>query len=132
MPLEKFQDIRQNVFKAPEVKAIKHKSPPAEEVIRAVRQAGGIIALAHPDAGMTDYIEKLVDAGLNGIETCHPDISAETQPLTEEAARKYGLYRCGGTDHTGPMSCCDGKYAIPVFHGISEENFRILTERRLG
>ena len=132
MPLENFQDIRQNVFKAPEVKAIKHKSPPAEEVISAVRQAGGIIALAHPDADMADYIETLVNAGLNGIETCHPDISAEALPLAEEAARKYGLYHCGGKDHTGPMSCCDGKHAIPAFHGISEESFRILTERRLG
>lgn len=132
MPADTFADIRQNVFKAPEVKAIKPQMPAAEDVIQAVRKANGVIALAHPRANMTDYIQKLVDAGLNGIETCHPSISAEAQPLADEAARNYNLYHCGGTDHTGPMSCCGGKYAIPAFQGISEENFRILTERRLG
>lgn len=132
MPIESFPSVRQNLFKAPEVIAVKNKIPSAKDVIHAVRQAGGVIALAHPSASMTEYIEKLVDFGLNGIETSHPDISAETQPLAEEAASLYGLYRCGGTDHTGPMSCCGGKYAIPAFHGISKEDFQILIERRLG
>jgi len=132
MSSDTFPDVRTNVFKAPEVKAIKQQTPAAEDVIRAVRKAGGVIALAHPSNNMNDYIQKLVEAGLNGIETCHPSISAEAQIMADAAAKNYGLYHCGGTDHTGPMSCCGGKYAIPAFHGISEEDFRILTERRLG
>ena len=97
-----------------------------------VRKAGGVVALAHPPVAMPEFIGQLVDWGLNGIETNHPDIKPEAQPLTEEAAKKYNLYRCGGTDHTGPMSCNGGKDAIPVFNGITEEQFDILVERRLG
>lgn len=132
IPEQGLSYVRANVFKAPEMLALKPKSPSAEEVIRIVRKAGGVIALAHPAPHFTAYIEKLVDYGLNGIETSHPDIVPEVAPLALEAAQTYNLYHCGGTDHTGPMSCCGGKYAIPAFQGISEENFRIITERRLG
>lgn len=132
IPEEGLTSVRQNVFKAPEMKAIKPPYPTAEEVIKAVRKANGIVALAHPSVKMNEYIQELVEFGLNGIETCHPDITPEAQVLADEAAKTYQLYHCGGTDHTGPMSCCGGKYAIPAFHGISEENFRTLTERRLG
>ena len=124
-------DFRKNVFKGPEVKSFKQKKPTAEEVIRTVRKAGGIIALAHPN-NKTQYVEKLVSYGLNGIEVCHPDLGPGQPELALEAAETFGLYRCGGTDHTGPMSGCGGKNAIPAYHGISEEDFCILKERRLG
>ena len=132
IPEQGLSYVRTNVFKAPEMLALMPKHPAAEDVIRIVRKAGGVIALAHPASGMPQYIEKLVDYGLNGIEICHPSVSPEMTKLAQEAAQKYNLYHCGGTDHTGPMSCCGGKYAIPAFHGISEENFDILVERRLG
>ena len=112
--------------------ALKPKFPDAEEVIRAVRNAGGVIALAHPNEAMLNCVESLVAMGLNGIEICHPGMLGENMKRAEEAAKKYNLYHCGGTDHTGPMSSCGGKHAIPAYHGISEEDFNILTERRLG
>ncbi len=37
-----------------------------------------------------------------------------------------------GTDHTGSMSSCNGSNAIPAFDGITEEEYIILTDRRLG
>ena len=124
--------VRQYVTKAPEMKALKAPYPTAEEVIKAVRKAGGVVALAHPKAEMFKYVPQMVEWGMNGIETNHPSISAEAQPLADEAAKTYNLYNCGGTDHTGPMSCCGGDRAIPIFHGITEEQFDILVERRLG
>ena len=81
---------------------------------------------------MLGCVESLVAMGLNGIEICHPSVPEEVAKLATEAAKKYNLYHCGGTDHTGPMSSCGGKYAIPAYQGISEEDFNILTERRLG
>lgn len=132
IPEQGLRYVRMNVFKAPEMLALKPKYPEAEEVIKLVRNAGGVIALAHPTINMTEYIQKLVDYGLNGIETDHPGMAPESIKLAVEAARDYHLYHCGGTDHTGPMSCCGGDRAIPVFNGVSEENFRILKERRLG
>jgi predicted metal-dependent phosphoesterase TrpH len=120
------------VFRSPEAVAAAPAYPDAEEVIRAVRKAGGIIALAHPGEKGLTKIPLMVEWGLNGIETDHPDIPEERQPLCLEAAEHFGLYRCGGTDHTGPMSCVPGKHAYFVENGISEGDFRILKERRLG
>ena len=124
--------VRQMVMRDPEMKALKAPQPAAEDVIRVVRKAGGVIALAHPAEGFEGFLGKLVDAGLNGIETDHPEVPKERLPLIAEAAETYNLYHCGGTDHTGPMSCCGGRRAIPVFNGITEEEFYILKERKLG
>ncbi len=123
--------FRTLVFKAPEVKAFKAKKVSAKEVIEVVRGADGIIALAHPYQQM-HFVKRLVEYGLNGIEVSHPENRENTTFLAMQAAKEYNLYRCGGTDHTGPMSGCGGNLAIPVFNGITEEEFTILKERRLG
>lgn len=116
----------------PEMKAIKPEYPEAADVFRAVRDAGGVVGVAHPVTTQFDFMEKLVDLGMNGIEVCHPSVTPEAAALAEELVAKYKLYRMGGTDHTGPMSANGAQYAVPAFHGISQEDFRILTERRLG
>ena len=122
--------VRQNCFKG-EAKAFFPSHPSAEEVIKLIRGAGGVAILAHPYK-QTQYVEKLVEVGLNGIEISHPDLYENTAALALEAAETFKLYKSGGTDHTGPMSCCDGIYAIPAYQGITEEEYTILTERRLG
>lgn len=124
-------NLRQDVFKAPETKQHYPKMPSAEEVIKVIRKADGIAILAHPN-NLTQYVPELVGYGLNGIEVSHPNITEETVNLAAEAAKAYNLYRSGGTDHTGPMSGCNGVNAIPVFNGISEEDFAVIKERRLG
>ena len=125
------ENLRQDVFKAKETLALHPKMPPAEEVIKVIRGAGGIAILAHPQ-NLMQYVPDLVDFGLNGIEICHPGIDEETSRLAQEAANAYNLYRSGGTDHTGPMSGCGGNNAIPVFNGVSEEDYVTIKERRLG
>ena len=123
--------FRQNVFKGSEVASFKGPVPTAEEVIRVVRKAGGVVALAHP-SNQTHLVEKLVGYGLNGIEVSHPSLVGNTPYLAMEAADTFNLYRCGGTDHTGALSGCGGNLAIPALQGITEEEFMILRERRLG
>lgn len=125
------ENLRADVFKAPETLALKPKNPTAERVIRVIRGAGGIAALAHPNY-QTHFVGALADMGLNGIEVCHPSMTEDTIRLADEAANTYRLYRCGGTDHTGPMSGCGGRHAIPVFNGVTEEEFRAIKERQLG
>lgn len=115
-----------------EMKAIKPEYPDAADVIRAVRDAGGVVGVAHPVETQFDFLEWLVDLGMNGLEVCHPSITPEAVALAEGLIKRRSLYRMGGTDHTGPLSANGGKYARPVFHGISEEDFRILKDRRLG
>ena len=87
--------------------------------------------LAHPN-NKTHYVGELMEYGLNGIEVSHPDITPETERLAIEAAKTFKLYRSGGTDHTGAMSCCGGKNAVLALHGVSEEDFYIIKERKLG
>ena len=132
MPEQGESYVRANLYKTDEMKAIKPVRPDAEEVIKVVRKAGGVIALAHPDAKFEKYIGKLMDWGLNGIETEHPDISLRIQIRAQQVAKQYKLYECGGTDHSGPMGCNDGEDAVPVFTGITEEQFDTIVERRLG
>ena len=118
------------LFKSPEAKAMEHK-PDAKRVIEVVRKAGGIVALAHPN-NQTHFVEKLVSYGLNGIEVSHPDLIGNASYLALEAADTFNLYRCGGTDHTGPMSGCGGVHARRAFHGMTYEEYETLKERRLG
>ena len=130
-PEEDSARLRLNVFKGPEVDALEPAHPSAPDVLRVIRKAGGIAVLAHPN-NKTHYVQELMEYGLNGIEVSHPDITPETERLAREAAETFGLYRCGGTDHTGALSCCGGRHAVQALHGISEEEFCIIKERRLG
>ena len=124
-------DFRQVVFNSPEARKFAYKAPDADKVIKLIRDAGGVAILAHPYR-WTQYVPALVDMGLNGIEVSHPDNIENTSALAKEAAKAYNLYISGGTDHTGPMSGCDGNNAIPANHGISEEEYWAIKERRLG
>ena len=125
-----WENFRWTLFKCPEAKA-KEIKPDAERVIRTVRKAGGVVALAHPYK-QTHLVEKLVGYGLNGIECSHPKLIEDASYLTAQAADTFNLYRCGGTDHTGPMSGCGGVHARRAFHGMTYEEYETLKERRLG
>ena len=124
-------ELRKNVFKGEEAKSFEEPYPTAERVIKVIRRAGGIVILAHP-VNKTQYVEELVGYGLNGIEVCHPIVDEQTAKLALEAANTFGLYHSGGTDHTGAMSGCGGSNAVPALHGISEEDFYIIKQRKLG
>ena len=125
------QNLRKDVFHGEYAKSVVPPKSQAETVIKTVRKAGGVVALAHPYQ-QTQYIPKLVELGLNGVEVSHPDNYENTSALAVEMAKAYNLYHCGGTDHTGPMSACGGVGAIPAFDGITEEEFTTLIERRRG
>ena len=70
--------------------------------------------------------------GLNGIEVSHPDITERAAKLAVHAAIEYNLYCSGGTDHTGPMSACSKDRAIPVYNGVTEDEYLAIKERRYG
>ena len=124
------KELRKEMFRSPEAKAFKPAMPPVDKVISVIRKAGGIAAVAHPYQQL-QYVPKLVEMGMNGIEVSHPDLYEDTRPALA-AADEYHLYRCGGTDHTGALSGCGGQYAICALQGITEEEYQFLRERRLG
>lgn len=123
-------NLRFEMFRSEEARTYAPKHPSVETVIPIIRKAGGIAAIAHPYK-QTQYVEKLVGVGMNGIEVSHPDLMEDSH-LAIAAADAFHLYRCGGTDHTGALSGCGGKYAVQALQGITEEEFEILKERRLG
>ncbi len=123
-------DSIRNVFKSPEAQVFNNPHRHASDIIKTIRNAEGIAVLAHPNDQM-HMVEKLVSYGLNGIEVSHPRVYNHIPYQTAEAAMTYNLYRSGGTDHTGPMSGNGGDRAIPVFNGITEEEFTAIRERRL-
>ena len=124
-------DIRAKCFNSPEAKTYSVPYPSPEFIIKLIRNAGGIATLAHPEKQL-HFVPQFVEWGLNGIEVCHPDLSEATEIEARKLAKEYNLYMSGGTDHTGPMSGCGGYNAIPAFNGITEEEYTILKERKLG
>lgn len=81
----------------------------AEQAIRAIRAAGGIAVLGHPvqfrfvdESDCRRTIRGLVDLGLSGLESVHPDHSLEQQQWFGQLAAEMGLLRTGGSDWHGP------------------------------
>ena len=132
IPLFRRYETNDAAFNSPEAQAVELTVFPMEEVIAAIRQAGGIAVLAHPGESIFPRIREMVDMGLNGIEVSHPGITEKASKLAVHAAMEYGLYCSGGTDHTGALSSLPGRYAVPAFSGISEQDFNILKNRTLG
>ena len=132
IPLNKKSETNDLAFKSPEAQAIELYIPPMKDVIKAIKDAGGVAVIAHPKEHVFPYLREMVELGLNGIEISHPSIPESASKLAIHAAMEYNLYCSGGTDHAGPMSSFGGNKARPVCSGISKEEFEILKERRLG
>ena len=111
-----------------------------KDMIRLIRDAGGIPILAHPHEQL-DRVEELASYGLMGIEVYHPDMKPQEQRQALEIAYAKGLFISGGTDHSG---LCGGIYSSfdnpeestyylePQSHGTLEEHFRELQNRKLS
>lgn len=83
------------------------KGLPYEEIIKLINDAGGVAVLAHPHTlkmdrcELEEFLVKLIDAGLRGIEVYHSNISLEDREYYLELAEKYDLVISGGTDFHG-------------------------------
>ena len=81
------------------------------DAVRAVVDAGGAPAIAHPIlgdptpaalAGVERQVLELKEAGLAGIETYYTGYSPELTCTLEALAERHGLVRTGGSDFHGP------------------------------
>jgi 3',5'-nucleoside bisphosphate phosphatase len=74
----------------------------SQDAIDLIHRAGGLAFLAHPGTGVEmDVIRKLIDSGLDGIETMHPRHLPTMIETYRELAFKYGLLETGGSDCHG-------------------------------
>ncbi|MCQ2471600.1 MAG: PHP domain-containing protein [Clostridia bacterium] len=72
------------------------------EVLKAIHEAGGIAVLAHPGKYSSYAImEKLVDAGIDGIEVWTPEHDEEQTAYLAAYAKKKKLLSVGGSDFHG-------------------------------
>jgi predicted metal-dependent phosphoesterase TrpH len=73
------------------------------DCISLVHEAGGVAVLAHPTwiDGVELLLPRLVEAGLDGIETYYGTYGDETIAWLEGLAREYGLVPTGGSDYHG-------------------------------
>jgi len=78
-------------------------SPTPEEAIRLIKEAGGVAVIAHPFGGIisSEYLESLIDAGLDGIEIFHRDHSEGERDQLFALVRRYALLVTGGSDYHG-------------------------------
>jgi predicted metal-dependent phosphoesterase TrpH len=74
----------------------------SEEAITCIREAGGASVLAHPGGQLPELlVERLKDAGLDGVEVWHPSHGAAAVRRWRESARRLHLIETGGSDFHG-------------------------------
>jgi predicted metal-dependent phosphoesterase TrpH len=79
----------------------KFKLSPREGIALAHR-AGGVAVLAHPAVYPFEiHLDRLVGAGLDGLETSYPSWDNETTARWRNLARQHGLLETGGSDYHG-------------------------------
>jgi hypothetical protein len=77
------------------------------DAIAAVREAGGLAALAHPRqlnrsiAETEEWLERFAEAGIEAVEVSSPDHTANYARHFGEMAQRLGLVPIGGTDWHG-------------------------------
>lgn len=83
--------------------ALPRARPPAAEVIRIIRAAGGTATLAHPAVNRVHHheLQRLRDAGLAGIEAHHPRHSPGDAEVFADMALEFGLVATSGSDFHG-------------------------------
>ncbi len=91
----------------------KRMSP--EEAVALIHAAGGVAVMAHPGL-VADYLsvlERLVAAGLDGVEYNHPRNTATVRENVRAVALKHHLIMTGGSDFHRPGDPI-GAYTAPV------------------
>jgi predicted metal-dependent phosphoesterase TrpH len=74
------------------------------DAIALVRAAGGVPVLAHPFSagGVESVLDRLVPAGLAGMEVDYGEYSPADRETLRQIANRRGLIATGGSDYHGP------------------------------
>lgn len=84
---------------------VPHQEIDTLEAIEIINESGGIPVLAHPGRmGDDGLIERLVDAGLKGIEVYYPSHTPELVEYYLDLCRRFQLIITGGSDYHGAFS----------------------------
>ena len=90
---------------------VRPKLSEPEEIVEAIHDAGGIAILAYTGTyASTTVLEKLVKAGIDGIEVWCPQHDEGTTAELATFAKKNGLLAIGGSDFRGR----NNKYCVSL------------------
>lgn len=116
---------------------------PLDEMVSLIKRAGGFALCAHPDMNQLGKIDMLLDAGIEGLEVLHADLSREEKELALKICLERNLYISGGSDHSG---LCGGYYDSfpdeetlkanylyiePLSVGVTKEHYNELKTRKI-
>lgn len=111
-----FTDV-QEIWEGPVAKKspyyVSIKARDVLEIIKIVRNAGGVPVMAHPLSRLDSddnqplhfpesNFELMVEAGLLGLETSHIEVSDKMRFILEAFAAKHNLITTGSSDYHGP------------------------------
>ena len=83
------------------------------EGIACLRNAGGIVALAHPHSATTEAdLRELQSLGMNAVEVSFPSSSMSRTAELRTWAANLGLLASGGSDCHGPGTPAIGSHGI--------------------
>ena len=100
--------------------------PTAAETIAWIRSVGGVPVLAHPSYYTTpEFLKRLVDLGLMGIEVYYPEHSRALKERYLGLAKTYGLVATGGSDFHGPKTHRSALACVDVPETVVEELERV-------
>lgn len=105
-------------------------TPPGE--LPALARRTGLAMLAHPvqlqlpdPDTLRDFVQRLKDLGLDGIETRHCDHTMDDIEQFEQLARHCGLLTTGGSDFHGqrkPVALASQRVPITVYEQLRDVN----------
>ena len=115
-------DVIANARDKKSIGRVQRKKLEPEDLVRAIRKYGGVPVLAHPKSlrlpkeELDVFIEKLVKAGLCGIEVYNPNNSEAKRKELLEYCEKYDLIPTCGSDYHGG----NRKPMIEIGRGIKD------------
>jgi predicted metal-dependent phosphoesterase TrpH len=109
-----------DVYLADEAKAaVDRDEPTLEEGVQRIRDGGGMASLAHPvrlpqrGRALEMLVERLIEAGLGGIEVFHSEHASADCAEFAAIAKRFDLIPTGGSDFHG-----DNKPGVRLGAGI--------------
>jgi predicted metal-dependent phosphoesterase TrpH len=97
----------------------------AADALSLVHDAGGVGVLAHPGHWLSGrQARRLVEKGLDGIETNHPSHDASLRGYYERLANGYDLLTTGGSDYHGRTADEEARFGTVGMSRSEWERFR--------
>ena len=98
---------------------------PASDALDLIHEAEGVGVLAHPGHWTSGrQVRKLVDVGLDGLETKHPSHDTSLRGYYERLAQAHDLVTTGGSDYHGRTDSEETHFGTVGMSHAEWERFR--------